>query len=348
MSDLVKRPVGRRAAACLVMLGINAGCASAGPTDVTPPTLPPPVPAPPGASAPPAPAPMVPTTVPTAPGTPDSGAGAVTPAPAAFAPPVQIPPLPVESVAKAREDAALLTAAMRRDVVGFMHYTPTVQARFIKLARQAIDESHTVIDRPQLVMVVDRNPRVQELCFVLAFPGDTPWQALGGTHVSTGMTARKYDYITPTGVFPNNTDRLGYRAEGTKNQNGIRGIGVKGMRVWDMGWQTAEKGWIPRGETGQIRLEIHATDPQFLAWRLGHPASEGCIRIPATMNTFMDRHGLIDVLYEQAASYDPRFAALLPKGRTPSPIAGDLVAVVDSGPPAQPEIDPWAAKRKLP
>ncbi|OAG72492.1 hypothetical protein A0J51_02386 [Gluconobacter japonicus] len=182
---------------------------------------------------------------------------------------------------------------------------------------------------------------------ILALP-DEPWVSIGGTPVSTGTTGRKYYYITPVGVFQNTADRLGYRAEGTKNKYGIRGIGAKGSRVWDMGWQTAMKGWLPKHETGQIRLEIHATDPQFLEWRLGHPASEGCIRIPATMNHFMDHYGLIDALYEQAASYDPRFSALLPKDREQTPIAGDLVIVVDSGPLTEPKIDPIADKRPLP
>jgi lipoprotein-anchoring transpeptidase ErfK/SrfK len=247
------------------------------------------------------------------------------------APPVVIPPLPVVDSHVAHREARALTAAMRQQVSRFSTYSPAIRARFVALARQAVEEAGTVIDRPQLLMVVDRNPRVQALCFVLAYPDDTPWEALGGTPVSTGQGGRKYYYITPTGVFINSADRLGYRAEGTKNEHGIRGIGAKGMRVWDLGWHNAEKGWRTDGATGDIRLEIHATDPDFLERRLGHPASEGCVRIPATLNKFMDEHGLLDALYEQAASYDGRFRALLPKGRTPSPIAGDALVVVDSG-----------------
>ena len=44
----------------------------------------------------------------------------------------------------------------------------------------------------------------------------------------------------------------------------------------------------------------------------------------------MDKNGLIDRQYEQAAETDRGFAALLPKDRTPSTIAGDKVVVVDS------------------
>lgn len=244
--------------------------------------------------------------------------------------PVIVPPLPVLSVAEAQKEATRLVLAMKNNVSHFTTYTPEQRQRFIRLARAAVTNSETVIDRPQLLMVVDRNPKIQRLCFVLALPDPTEWKILGGTPVSTGRAGRKYYYITPTGVFINSPDRLGYRALGTKNENGIRGIGVKGMRVWDMGWHTAVKGWRPDHETGDIRLEIHATDPDFLEQRLGHTASEGCIRIPATMNIFMDKYGLLDVQYEQAASYDERFRALLPKDRMPSPIAGDALVVVDS------------------
>lgn len=261
--------------------------------------------------------------------------------------PVEIPPLPVVTAAEAYKEAARLEKMMAQTVKGFSTYKPERREKFIALAKEELARESLPISRPQLIMIVDRNEKIQHLDFVLALPDD-PWISLGGTPVSTGTTGRKYYYITPTGVFQNTADRLGYRAEGTKNKFGIRGIGAKGSRVWDMGWQTAMKGWLPKHEVGQIRLEIHATDPQFLEWRLGHPASEGCIRIPATMNRFMDHYGLIDALYEQAASYDPRFAALLPKDRQQTPIAGDLVVVVDSGPLTEPKIDPIADKRPLP
>lgn len=247
--------------------------------------------------------------------------------------PVIIPPLPVATESQARAEAARLAHEMARSVPRYTAYTPAVRERFVALARQQVAAAQVVIDRPQILMVVDRNPRIQALCFVLAFPGDVPWETLGGTPVSTGQSGRKFYYITPTGVFPNTPDRLGYRAEGTKNENGIRGIGAKGMRVWDMGWQKAVKGWRPDHETGDIRLEIHATDPDFLERRLGRPASEGCVRIPAAMNRFMDHYGLLDAQYERAASYDGRFRALLPKDRKPSPIAGDSLVVVDSALP---------------
>jgi hypothetical protein len=54
------------------------------------------------------------------------------------------------------------------------------------------------------------------------------------------------------------------------------------------------------------------------------------VRIPAAMNRFLDRHGVLDAEYEHAAKEDPRFAALLLPDRTPTPLAGDALIIVDS------------------
>jgi hypothetical protein len=79
-----------------------------------------------------------------------------------------------------------------------------------------------------------------------------------------------------------------------------------------------------------MRLLMHATDPQTLAKRLGRPASDGCIRIPEAMNIFLDRHGVLDANYEQAAKHDARFEKVLRHDRTPTPLAGDALVVIDS------------------
>jgi hypothetical protein len=49
-----------------------------------------------------------------------------------------------------------------------------------------------------------------------------------------------------------------------------------------------------------MRLQMHAADPDYLEKRLGERDSKGCIRIPATLNAFLDRNGLIDADYERA------------------------------------------------
>jgi hypothetical protein len=118
-----------------------------------------------------------------------------------------------------------------------------------------------------------RNPDVEQIRVVLARP-DGAWSSLGGTKVSTGQAGRRDYYLTPTGVFLHTDLILGWRAEGTFNPQHIRGLGLKGMRVWDFGWQRATKGWETRKE-GDIRLLLHATDPDYLERRLGRPASKG-------------------------------------------------------------------------
>jgi hypothetical protein len=152
---------------------------------------------------------------------------------------------------------------------------------------------------------------------------------LGGTKVSTGQAGRRDYYLTPTGVFLHTDLILDWRAEGTFNPQHIRGLGLKGMRVWDFGWQRATKGWGTR-EEGDIRLLLHATDPDYLERRLGPPASKGYVRIPATMNRFLDRHGILDADYERAAKDDPRFEAILLPDRTPIPLDGNALVIVDS------------------
>ncbi len=242
------------------------------------------------------------------------------------------------SPAQVAAEFVSLRAALLREVPHATLFTPPRRARWIALARgqvalNATSDTALRIDRPQLLVVVDRNEAVEELALVLAWP-DTPdappWEVLGGVKVSTGQPGRFDHYITPTGVFPHNADILDYRAEGTFNENGIRGLGVKGMRVWDFGWQWATKGWRPDGERGQIRLEMHATDPDVLAQRIGRAASQGCIRIPYAMNRFLDRRGVLDADYEHAALDDIRYRALLLADRTPTPLAGDAMVVVDS------------------
>ena len=232
---------------------------------------------------------------------------------------------------EARQEAWTLTLAFRHEVPAALAVSAAYKAAWVALAKQQLEQSGIVLDRPQVLVVVDRNPKVQRLCLILALPGNSAdWQVIGSTRVSTGTTGRQYYYITPTGVFPNSVQRLGYRALGTKNENGIMGNGTTGMRVWDFGWQWAQKGWLPSRDKVQIRLEMHATDPVYLEQRLGHTASEGCIRIPSSLNVFIDRHGLLDAEYEQKAKVDRRFAALLRKDRVISSIAGLFVVVVDT------------------
>ena len=259
-------------------------------------------------------------------------AGAASPVPTLAGTPVfwALQPPPTFTAGEIDAEAATLRAALLREVPRATPYAPARRAVWLALARAETAKSDALrIDRAQLLVVVDRNPALEEMALLVARPQGA-WEVIGGVKVSTGQTGRFDHYITPTGVFLHTADILDYRAEGTFNENGIRGLGVKGMRVWDFGWQTAMKGWRADRETGQIRLELHATDPDMLAQRIGRAASQGCIRIPDAMNRFLDRHGVLDADYEHAAVDDIRYRALLLPGRTPSILAGDAMIVVDS------------------
>ena len=237
---------------------------------------------------------------------------------------------PALSPTAVEAEAGRLHALMMQSVPQDRTLSPAQQKALVARVWAALREAGQPIDHAQLLVVVDRNPRIQQASVVLARPTG-PWEVIGTTHVSTGQPGRFDHYITPTGVFPHTDAILDYRAEGTYNENHIRGYGVKGMRIWDFGWQDAAKGW--RSDHGQIRLLMHATDPAVLEARIGRPASQGCVRIPAALNRFLDKYGVLDADYERAARDDIRYRALLLHDRTPTPLAGDKMVVIDSSEP---------------
>ena len=247
-------------------------------------------------------------------------------------PPTPLPPAAIVATAAepdiARE-VVRLRAALLHEVPQHTATQADSDEAWIRAAKAMLHAARFAVDRVQLVVVVDRNPRVQELRIVLARP-DGPWQVIGGSKVSTGQAGRRAYFITPVGVFLHTAGILDYRALGTFNENHIRGLGLKGMRVWDFGWQSAERGWRADREIGEIRLLMHATDPDYLEQRLGRPASQGCVRIPATMNRFLDFHGVLDADYERAARDDVRLAGILLPEREPTPLAGNMLVVVDT------------------
>ncbi len=243
----------------------------------------------------------------------------------------------------ARPEVEALAVEMRQSLGPvLLTDNPALTAAALDAAHNMQQRVHFTVTDPQVVLMVDRSPKVQRLWVVVAYPGTQPWDVVGQVHVSTGKPGRKEHFRTPVGVFQNTTAILGYRAEGTYNENHIRGIGVRGMRVWDFGWQTTDDWRAPRYPMA-IRMEMHATDPAVLEPRLGRWDSEGCIRIPTRFNSFLDRSGLIDAKLRAAAQTERRFAALLPKGVTPNPLAGQTVIVVDTADPGAKPSDPVLA-----
>ena len=127
------------------------------------------------------------------------------------------------------------------------------------------------------------------------------------------------------GKFENTVKNFGYRALGTKNDKGWKGLGEKGSRIWDFGWQKTEY----KNGGKQIRLLIHATDPIYGEKRLGKRDSKGCIRISAKLNKFLDHYGVLDDDYEKNRNMK-RASWLLRNDRKPIAFAGKYLIVGDS------------------
>jgi len=210
-----------------------------------------------------------------------------------------------------------------------------------QLALTMLAQANIQIDRAQYVVLVDRNPMVQAVMVFSLAAGETP-RLIGASPTSTGRQGAFEYFETPTGVFDNSLSNPDFRAEGTKNEFGIRGYGVKGMRVYDFGWQQATRGW-GGGGTSTMRLQLHATDPDILERRLGSVQSKGCIRIPASLNRLIDQYGLLDADYERGLAEGKKYWLLLPQ-RTPVSTPGRYMIVVDTQRKQRPA---WSPKPNL-
>lgn len=216
------------------------------------------------------------------------------------------------------------------------------QQFYAKLLAQQLQQAGLNLT-PQYVLLVDRNPQVQALLLYWVADG-LVFNFIGASPVSTGMQGG-FDYFeTPTGVFDHSIANFDFRAEGTLNSLGIRGYGVKGMRVFDFGWVQARRTW--RSGESEMRFLIHATDPAHLEWKLGTPQSKGCIRIPAALNRLIDHYGLLDADYERAVAEGKRLWVLRPD-RLRTRWSGRYLVVVDSNRSQRPawSLRPSANKR---
>ncbi len=220
-----------------------------------------------------------------------------------------------------------LAAEFQLDVSPVLQVPLEERLAYAARLQAALDAAQLTLATAQYILLVDRSASVQA---ALLFWGSASqgWALVGATPVSTGLPGRYEHFATPLGVFDHSMTNPDFRAEGTKNKLGFRGYGVKGMRVYDFGWVEAPRGWGDHA-MGVMRLQMHATDPDLAAPRLGTAQSEGCVRIPASLNAFIDRHGLLDAAYEQAVA-DGAHLWVLRVDRMPTPFAGRYLAVVDS------------------
>ncbi len=204
---------------------------------------------------------------------------------------------------------------------------PDVVDRYEVRLQGALAESDVRIDQAQFVVLVDRSPKVQAL-FLWWGGAGTPWRLVGAAAVSTGQPGRFEHFLTPMGVFEHSLQNPDFRAEGTKNELGIRGYGLKGSRIYDFGWVAAPKTWGDRAMS-VMRLQMHATDPDVLEQRLGTAQSKGCIRIHSSLNEFLDRHGVLDAAYDEELERGRRLWVLR-ADRDPTPWSGRYLVVIDT------------------
>jgi hypothetical protein len=219
-----------------------------------------------------------------------------------------------------------LAEAFTREVDRRLDVPLPEQARYAARLADALHEHGVTLTAPQTLVLIDRSAFVQTAMVWWVAP-QAPAAFVGASPTSTGRPSGFEHFETPLGVFEHSLANLDFRAEGTLNSNGIRGYGHKGMRVFDFGWVIGQRGWAP-GEQA-MRLQLHATDRERLEPRLGERASKGCIRIAATLNTFIDRYGVLDAAYEEAMAAGREFWVL--RGdRTPAPWPGRYLVVIES------------------
>jgi hypothetical protein len=240
-------------------------------------------------------------------------------------------------VAGAAESPAAIAALYASRVDKRLDLPQIEIARYGEWALQMLQLNAIELERAQYLLLVDRSPQVQAILLLWVTPQARP-VLIGASPVSTGRGG-DYEYFeTPTGVFEHSTANPDFRAEGTFNELGVRGLGELGMRAFDFGWQQARRGW-GNGGMSAMRLLLHATDPEFLEARLGSVQSKGCIRIPATLNVLLDRFGLLDADYAKARSEGKRLGVLLPD-QIAAAGAGRYLIVIDSGRGERPDWSP--------
>ena len=242
--------------------------------------------------------------------------------------------LSVSALSKDVESGTALAARYRQDVTRRLDLPPDEQAQYEGHLANALAASGLASLPAQYVVLIDRSVFVQAV--MIFWKSDSgAFEFIGASPTSTGKPGRFEHFETPTGVFAHTLENPDFRAEGTLNEEGIRGYGRRGMRVYDFGWVPVAKGWGNRQQS-VMRLQMHATDPDRLESRLGSVQSKGCIRIPASLNTFIDRFAILDAAYDRARRDGRSFWVLSPE-REPTPWSGEYLVVIEtvrSGRPA--------------
>ncbi|RDU96311.1 hypothetical protein DWV00_24755 [Trinickia dinghuensis] len=235
-------------------------------------------------------------------------------------------------------DALKLRGQFGHDVTRRLNAPPADQLAYGQRLQAALAAKGLATLARQYVVLVDRNPNVQAV--FIYFRGDpaSAWTLIGASPVSTGWPGRYDHFVTPLGVFEHTPRNMDFRAEGTFNENGIRGYGARGSRIFDFGWTDALRGW-GKGGVSSMRFQMHATDPDRLEPLLGIRHSKGCVRIPGSLDRFLDHFGVLDAEYQAMTDAGLSLWVLHPD-RAVTPWAGRYLVVVDSGDKSRPRWSP--------
>ncbi|MEM5329531.1 L,D-transpeptidase [Paraburkholderia sp. JHI2823] len=284
------------------------------------------------------------------------GAAAASSASAALAasepPALTLPVHPVltpEQAAEQTREALDMRKRFARVVDRRLRVPLAVQRAYGARLQDALDEKGLGALAGEFVILVDRSANVQALFIYFRALPDDPWLMIGASPVATGRPGEFDHFLTPLGVFEHSPQNMDFRAEGTMNQNNIRGYGRRDMRIYDLGWVDGERGW-GKGGYSQMRFQMHATDPDRLEPLLGIRHSKGCVRIPATLNAFIDHYGIIDAEY-QALVDEGKSLWVLHSDREITPWAGRFIVVIDSERKTRPAWSPvpgGKARAKVP
>ncbi|WP_175023405.1 MULTISPECIES: hypothetical protein [Burkholderia] len=284
-----------------------------------------------------------------------SAASAATPASAASAmpaseaeapaptPPRRHPPLSAEEAKNATARAVDMRKRFTQEVTRRLNVPASEQRAYGERLQKALADADLGDLAGEYVAMVDRAATVQALFIYFRATPANAWVMIGASPVGTGLPGKYDHFLTPLGVFHHSPDNMDFRAEGTTNENGIRGYGRRDMRIYDFGWVDGERGW-GKGGVSPMRFQMHATDPDRLESLLGIRHSKGCVRIPASLNTFFDRHGLLDDDY-QARVEAGKSLWVLRRDRDITPIAGRYLVVIDSARKTRPGWSPLPGRK---
>jgi len=237
----------------------------------------------------------------------------------------------------AADEATEMLTRYRSQVTSQLIVPALEVARFAQLVELELQRAAKPLLSPQYLMVVDRNPDTQA-GFLFWWSPAGGFNLVGASSVSTGQSGNLGHFETPLGVFEHSTVNPDFRSEGIASADGIQVYGAKGLRVFNFGWQQVSKGWGD-GTVSQIRLQMHATDPDLMERRLGSAQSTGGVHIPASLIRLLDHHGVLDADYDQALR-EGRTLDVLQGDREQVRYPGRYLVVVDSGRTGRPDWSP--------